>query len=686
MPTSTRALLAAAVVLISVHVPATIAQDETGGRGAHAGDRMDWWRESRFGLFIHWGLYSIPAGEWDGQTGHAEWIMTTARIPVPVYETHLEQFNPVRFDADEWVRMAKDAGMRYIVITSKHHDGFCLFDSKHTDYDVMSTPFKRDILKELADACRREGIRLCFYHSIMDWHHRDYLPRRGWEDRSAEGADFERYVEHLRNQVTELLTNYGDIGVMWFDGEWESTWNHEYGQALYELCRELQPDVIVNNRVDKGRAGMAGMTRGAFAGDFGTPEQEIPETGTPGVDWESCMTMNRHWGYNKNDHDWKSARDLVRTLCDISSKGGNFLLNVGPTAEGTFPQEAVDRLRAIGDWMDVNSEAIYATQASPFEHLSWGRATVRAGHGDEPTTVYLHVFDWPTGGVLDVPGMGNEVVRAYLLTDRDKDLEVARGEGSIAIAVGGAAPDDYVSVIAMEIIGRPVVYETPKIAAASEMIVTPISVELSTRSGELEIRYTVDGSEPTIDSPLYDAPLSLADTAVVKARSFHEGRGVSATASARFERVLPWPAVEIASPAPGLRVQVYLGEWSTLPDFGDMDPARTFVANGIGVGDGVERVGRRYVGFIRVPADDVYEFALRSDDGSLLRIDHRIVVDNDGLHGPQDKRGIAPLGAGWHQITLDWFNKTGGADLDLRMAAVGWTLETIPLTRLGHTP
>ncbi|MCA8967931.1 MAG: alpha-L-fucosidase, partial [Planctomycetes bacterium] len=198
----------------------------------------------------------------------------------------------------------------YIVITAKHHDGFCLFDSAHTDFDVMSTPFGRDIIRELADAARAEGLQIGFYYSIMDWHHPDYLPRRGWEeaDRPAGDADFERYEDYLHAQVTELLTNYGPIGVMWFDGEWESTWSEARGRDLYALCRRLQPDVIVNNRVGAGREGMAGLTRqGAFAGDFGTPEQEVPATGIPGVDWESCMTMNDHWGYNAFDTRWKSA-------------------------------------------------------------------------------------------------------------------------------------------------------------------------------------------------------------------------------------------------------------------------------------------------------------------------------------------------------------------------------------------
>jgi alpha-L-fucosidase len=340
--------------------------------------RMAWWREARFGLFLHWGLFSLPAGAWEESTSHAEWIMTTAQIPVERYELFREQFNPVQFDPDAWAKMAADAGMKYVVITAKHHDGFALFDSKTSDYDVMATPYERDLLRALAAAVRRHGMVMCFYHSIMDWHHPDYLPRRNWESRSAEGADFQRYRKYLNAQVTELLTNYGPIGVMWFDGEWESTWNNEYGKELYALCRKLQPNVIVNNRVSTGRAGMAGMTKGAhFPGDFGTPEQEIPASGLPGVDWETCMTMNDHWGFNAADEHWKSNQDLIRKLCDIASKGGNFLLNVGPTAEGLFPPQAVERLAAIGAWMKVNGEAIHGTQAGPFEALSFGRCTQR---------------------------------------------------------------------------------------------------------------------------------------------------------------------------------------------------------------------------------------------------------------------------------------------------------------------
>lgn len=368
-------------------------------------DRMEWWRDARFGMFIHWGLYAIPAGEWNGTTNHAEWIRTTAQIPLEEYDKFLDEFNPVKFDADAWVKMAKDAGMKYIVITSKHHDGFVLFDSKTSDFDVMATPFKRDILKELSEACKKEGIKLCFYHSIMDWHHPDYLPRREWEKtRTVDGAEFPRYVDYMKTQLKELITNYGELGVLWFDGEWEDTWTHADGVELYDYVRSLQPNIIINNRVDKGRQGMQGLTKeGDFAGDFGTPEQEIPATGLPGVDWESCMTMNDHWGYNKHDDNWKSSEDLIRKLVDIASKGGNFLLNIGPKADGAFPQESIERLATIGDWMDIYSESIYGTQASPIAEVEWGRITQKQVDGK--TRIYLHIFNWPEDGQLKLEGL-----------------------------------------------------------------------------------------------------------------------------------------------------------------------------------------------------------------------------------------------------------------------------------------
>ncbi len=650
-----------------------------------AEDRMAWWREARFGLFLHWGLYAIPAGEWGEGKNHAEWILTTAQIPVAKYEEFVGQFDPVDFDADAWVRMAKRAGMKYIVITSKHHDGFCLFDSAHTDYDVMSTPFRRDILAELAEACQREGLKMCWYHSIMDWHHSDYLPRRGWESRSAEGADLDRYVAYMRAQVEELLTNYGEIGVMWFDGEWEGSWSHERGVALYDLCRRLQPDVIVNNRVDKGRSGMAGMTSDErFAGDFGTPEQEIPATGLPGVDWETCMTMNRHWGYNRHDQDWKSTADLVRKLVDIASKGGNFLLNVGPTAEGRFPEASIQRLEEIGQWMDVHAESIRGTGASPFADLPWGRCTARRVEGG--TRLYLHVFDWPADGRLVVPELGNEPVRAYLLARPEPALSAAQENGSVAITVPAEPLDPIDTVVVLEVEGEPIVFETPRIVADSDQLLDALEVELAVRSSELSVRFTLDGTEPTTASPRYVAPIRLTEGAVVRARSFHGSRPVASTAMRRFTKVAPWSALRPGESRPGLLAERFVGTWDVIPDFDALTPEETWTAEKVSLRkeDEGEYCGLRMRGLLEVPATALYVFRLTSDDGSRLRIDGRLVADNDGLHSTAAKRGVAPLAAGLHEIEIEWFNKTGGAVLDLELGRVGEELRPVYPRALRH--
>jgi alpha-L-fucosidase len=423
---------------------------------SYADTRMDWWREARFGLFIHWGLYAVPAGEYKGKRAKdiGEWIMSWANIPRAEYEQFAPQFNPVKFDAAEWVRIARDAGMKYIVITSKHHDGFTMYDSAVTSYDIVdATPYKKDPMRALADECKRQGIRLALYSSIMDWHHPsqyvdapDRDPTAGNRETKMHEGRKQEYVDYMKAQLRELVTKY-DPAVLWFDGEWVDWWTEEDGQALYKYVRGLKPSILINNRVGKGRKGMEGLSKTdrVYAGDFGTPEQQIPASGLPGVDWESCMTMNDTWGYKSYDENWKSPETLVRNLIDIVSKGGNYLLNVGPTAQGEIPAASVERLAAIGQWMKPNGAAIHGTTASPFAtQLTWGRATRKGNR------LYLHVFDWPVDGKLAVPAFGSTVTTASLLASRSSRLTVAPAADGFSIAVPDAPPDRIASVVALE--------------------------------------------------------------------------------------------------------------------------------------------------------------------------------------------------------------------------------------------
>lgn len=654
---------------------------------------MAWWRDARFGMFIHWGLYAIPAGKWNDKTSHGEWIRDTARIPVDTYGKFQPQWNPVNFDADAWAKMAADAGMKYLVITSKHHDGFALFDSKQTDWDVGKTPHGRDILGELAAACARHNVRFCTYHSIMDWHHPDYLPRRPWEaaTRPAAGADFDRFERYLHAQVAEVVERYKPA-VMWFDGEWESTWSHERGLRLYELCRKLAPAMIVNNRVDVHRGGMGGFsTSGEAVGDFATPEQEIPATGLPGVDWESCMTMNAHWGWNEADQAWKSSKELLRNLIDIASKGGNYLLNIGPRADGTFPPAAVERLADIGAWMKVNGEAIYGTSASVFDALPFGRCTVRTASAfswwREKSRIYLHVFDWPETREIVLPGLASPTKRAFLLSAPTDPLAVRLVGTSVHVALPEKAPDPFASVVVLELdtTDAPVVYKTPAITAEADQFVNALDV-LATVNPPLEVRYTLDGSEPTTASPQATGPIAVRESATLKAASFHQGAIVSGTAERRFTKVDPLPAVKALAQGRGLRFEQFAVDWKSIPeDRTSLQATATAVASTVGFAKNPgERVALRFTGFLDAPESELYRFALTSDDGSKLWIDGTLVVDNDGLHGPEEKQGAIALGKGLHGIEVVWFNQTGGAELKLRWALPGKPFETVPAAALKH--
>lgn len=521
------------LLLSGLHLP---AQSDT---------RMDWWLDARFGLFIHWGLYAVPAGEYGGQKNYGEWIMYEAKIPKPEYEKFAPQFNPVQFDAEAWVRMAKDAGMKYIVITSKHHDGFSMFDSKVSDYDIVDrTPFRRDPMRELADACKKAGLKLCFYHSIMDWHHPD-----------AAGANFPKYrEEYLKPQLRELLTQYGDIGVLWFDGEWIDEWTEPQGKDLYRFVRSLQPDIIVNNRVGKGRNGMQGMnTSEDAAGDFGTPEQEIlgEKSGLP---WESCMTMNDHWGYNRHDKNFKSAADLIWNLADITAKGGNYLLNIGPTAEGIFPPECIERLRIIGEWTRRNAEAVYGTKA--WRHWREGEnIRYAAGKNGE---VYAFVRGLSAGkfALRKITPQPRSVIQVL---GENQPLSWMQTLDGVVIDIPGKLKTDAQRVWVLKLRGMPAnVSDAPVIAAAK----VPAGATENTRkkpfvfTGKTEVRlhaepgaaiyYTTDGSEPNAESKTYTQPFPLSASATVKAIARAPGKMSSETAIMEFVRAKYGVQVETA--------------------------------------------------------------------------------------------------------------------------------------------
>lgn len=433
--------------------------------------RMNWFNEARFGMFIHWGVYSEAAGNFKGKPvpGAGEWLQSGGKIPAEEYRAELlPKFNPVKYDPEAWVVAAKNAGMKYIVITSKHHDGFCLWDSELTDWDVASSPHKKDLLKPLAVACAKHGIKFCLYHSIMDWAHPDYGTKTSWRGNANNPQpDMDQFTTYLKGQLKEIVTGY-QPGILWFDGEWEGAWTHDRGKDLYEYLRKLDPKLIINNRVDKGRAGMQGHTTDAkFKGDYGTPEQEIPATGFgENVSWESCMTMNDTWGFKTADTTWKSTQTLVRNLIDIASKGGNYLLNVGPTGEGEIPTASLERMAAVGEWMKVNGESIHGTTSSLFPKVSWnGRSTTRRT-SDGSTTVYLHVFERPEDGNIKVGGLEDRPLKASLLGGPGP-LEISGSKGDWTIQVPDGTSNPIASVIVLDFKSQPTIIEVQQISGPS---------------------------------------------------------------------------------------------------------------------------------------------------------------------------------------------------------------------------
>jgi alpha-L-fucosidase len=404
-------------------------------------ERLSWFNDARFGMFIHWGVYSVPAGKYKGREIPSDscFIMEKTKMPLTDYHAFAAQFNPTQYDPDAWVRMAKDAGMKYIVITTKHHDGFALFDSKVSEWDMIdATPYGKDVIAPLAEACRKHGMKLGFYYSqCEDWGNTGGGVRAGKWDPLQEG-DFMDYINHVAvPQVKELLTNYGDVSVFWWDTPTMMT--QEASDALIQQLK-LQPGIIHNNRL------------GFYAGDLKTPEQHIPSA-EDGHAWEACMTIRRTWGFKLSDTEFKSTKTLIRNLVDIASKGGNYLLNVGPTSEGLIPATSQERLRGIGEWMKMNGESIYGTQASSFARPAWGRVTRKSA--PEGAILYLHVFDWKSGGKLFVP-VGNEVLSCTLLNDREQKFEVERNAEGLTVTMKGATPNPIASVIELRLKGEQV--------------------------------------------------------------------------------------------------------------------------------------------------------------------------------------------------------------------------------------
>ena len=390
--------------------------------------------------------------------------MNRGKIPVAEYQEFAKEFNPVKYDPEAWVKMAKDAGMKYIVITSKHHDGFALFDSKASKWDMVdATPYGKDLLKPLAEACRKYGIKLGFYYSqAQDWNNPGGAAARkvaseGWANPDSAKIDayteansghwdpaqttktMAQYIDEIAvPQVKELLTNYGDVAVLWWDTPTGMT--DEFAEKLNAVLK-LQPNIITNDR----------LKRPNYPGDFKTPEQRIPNLSElDGKDWETCMTMNETWGYKSYANNWKSLQTIIQNTVDISSKGGNYLLNVGPKADGTFPQESIELLKGMGQWMKINSESIYGTKASPFGLFPWGRCTKK--ENGKNTTLYFSIFDWPKDGKLTIAGLKNEIISAKLLADNTA-LKIEKNEDGIMIKVPEKAIDPNATVIKVEVKG-----------------------------------------------------------------------------------------------------------------------------------------------------------------------------------------------------------------------------------------
>ena len=398
---------------------------------------MDQWRADRFGIMIHWGVYAIPGGWWNGQEVKyaAEWIKVGGHVPAADYDALLPQFNPTNYHPQAWAKLFKAAGAKYVVITTKHHDGFCLWDSKFTDYDIGGTPWKKDLLRPLAEALRAEGIDVGFYYSIIDWHHPDF---RAVLKTAADEAAYARYIQFMKDQIKELLTEYGPIMTLWFDGRWDPAYktNPQIGKDLEAYCRSLSPGLVLGDRV-RAYDSVADYDSGF--------ERRLPKR-KPETDWEACMTMTENsWGYHASwtGAGWKTPRYLCELLTRCSAMSGNFLVNIGPRADGTIRPEETQRLEHMGRWLAVNGEAIYGTEAGPALELPDGIYATRRGN-----RVFIHVYRWPDTDKLKLKGLN--ITSATLLTGHGPQPVVVEN-GDIISGLAQSPPDDIATIFALKV-------------------------------------------------------------------------------------------------------------------------------------------------------------------------------------------------------------------------------------------
>jgi len=448
--------------LSHVLLAAALAAPVVSAAPTAAPERTQWFREARFGMFIHWGVYAVPAGEWQGKPvgGIGEWIMKNGKIPVADYRGFAKDFTAANYDPQSWARLARTAGMKYVVITAKHHDGFALYNTAASDWNaVKASGAGRDLIAPLATAVRAEGLKFGLYYSqAQDWTHpggAKYGGKGSWDP--AQDGDYDAYLQKIAlPQVREIIERY-DPALIWWDTPTDMT--RERVKPFADLLA-AHPSILNNNRLGVG-----------FHGDTKTPEQHIPPRGYPGELFEVCMTMNDTWGFKKNDVNWKSVRQILRNLSDISSKGGNFLLNVGPTADGRIPEASIERLEAVGRWMAVNSEAIYATEAGPFpRRLPWGRVTQKRA-ADGATTLFAQVWEWPADGKILLPTLKQLPVGGRVLAGGAPVASELSTEG-LVVRLPGSAPDADVSVVRLDFKSPVVITQEPFVTPGADGRVT----------------------------------------------------------------------------------------------------------------------------------------------------------------------------------------------------------------------